>query len=83
VGISFYVVDGTIVAGWLPGVFARFCALFSAHFGSLVEAAHDCLQAGMVLRVFCAMKIALWKTSFMVRFWRRIPGSVGPIIFWA
>ena len=70
-----YVVDGVWVEGWLPGVFARFCALllrFSALFGASARG-----ESGTIFRMFSSMGFALWTVASILRFWGRIAGRIG------
>ena len=73
-GNAFYVVDGIVITGWLPGVFARFCALLLRFSGF-----RRGVEAGTIFRVSSSMEFALWTAYSIVSFWGIIPGSAGRI----
>jgi hypothetical protein len=73
---------GLWLGGGCEALFARFCALFVAFFRRS-GAGGDSLTAGTIMRTSSCMEFALWRTSFIVRYWGIIVGRVGPISLWS
>ena len=61
---------GLVLRGGTLCVFARSCALLRTFCG-----------AWTIFRMASRLELVLWTTAFIVRFWGRMGGRVGPV-FW-